>query len=104
MKAQNTFNPKRPFDDLPSVPPAQEKYETVEILKQEARSRAALAELKGIAHIIPNQEILINAIVLREAKDSSEIENIVTTQDELYRAVTLKTQKNANPAAESSTN
>lgn len=99
MKSQRAFDPKRPFDELPPVPPDKVKFETVEILKQEARSRAALAELKGIAHIIPNQEILINAIVLREAKDSSEIENIITTQDEIYKAITLKTQKNADPAA-----
>jgi len=99
MKSQKAFDPKRPFDNLPPVPPDRSKYEIVEILKQEARSRAALAELKGIAHIIPNQEILVNAIVLREAKDSSEIENIVTTQDEIYKAITLKTRKNADPGA-----
>ncbi len=99
MKSQRVFDSKRPFDELPPVPPDKAKFETVEILKQEACSRAALAELKGIAHIIPNQEILINAIVLREVKDSSEIENIITTQDEIYKAITLKTQKNADPAA-----
>ena len=99
MTAPGLFDPTRPFDDLPPVPPDQTKYETVRILKQEAQSRAALAELKGIANIIPNQEILINAIVLREAKDSSEIENIVTTQDEIYKAMTLRAQKKADPAA-----
>jgi Fic family protein len=57
------------------------------VLRREAEARQALAELKGVANIIPNQAILINAIALREAKDSSEIENIVTTQDKLYRAV-----------------
>ncbi|MCL4141073.1 UNVERIFIED_CONTAM: hypothetical protein GTU68_033774 [Idotea baltica] len=46
-----------------------------------------LGELKGIAKTIPNQTMLVNAIVLREAKDSSEIENIITSQDELYRAL-----------------
>jgi Fic family protein len=61
--------------------------ESVPVLRREAEARQALAELKGVAHIIPNQAILINAIALREAKDSSEIENIVTTQDKLYRAV-----------------
>jgi Fic family protein len=48
-----------------------------------------LAELKGIAKTIPNQAMLINAIILQEAKDSSEIENIITTQDELYKALTI---------------
>ena len=99
MATQTGFDPLVPFDNLPPVPPPRERYETTAILKQEAVSRAALAELKGYAHIIPNQEILINAIVLREAKDSSEIENIVTTQDELYQAITLKSQRNVDSAA-----
>ena len=99
MKSQRVFDPKQPFDDLPSVPPYKIEYEKVEVLKQEALSRAAVAELKGIAHIIPNQNILVNAIVLREAKDSSEIENIVTTQDEIYKAITLNTKRTIDPAA-----
>jgi len=99
MKSQRVFDPKRPFDDLPTVPPDKAEYEKVEVLKQEALSRAAVAELKGIAHIIPNQNILVNAIVLREAKDSSEIENIVTTQDEIYKAITLNAKKTIDPAA-----
>ncbi|MEX2443134.1 MAG: Fic/DOC family N-terminal domain-containing protein [Alkalispirochaeta sp.] len=61
--------------------------ESVPVLRREADARQALAELKGVANIIPNQAILINAIALREAKDSSEIENIVTTQDRLYRGL-----------------
>jgi len=99
MKSQRVFDPKQPFDDLPSVPPYKIEYEKVEVLKQEALSRAAVAELKGIAHIIPNQNILVNAIVLREAKDSSEIENIVATQDEIYKAITLNTKRTIDPAA-----
>ena len=43
--------------------------------------------MKGIAHIIPNQRILINAIVLQESQDSSEVENIITTKDKLYQAI-----------------
>ena len=93
------FDPLIPFDHLPPVPPSSGLFETTALLKQEAVSRAALAELKGYAHIISNQEILINAIVLREAKDSSEIENIVTTQDELYQATTLKSLQKIDPAA-----
>lgn len=46
----------------------------------------ALAELKGIAKTIPNEQVLISALTLREAQDSSAVENIITTQDELYRA------------------
>lgn len=82
-----------PHGLLEKLPPLREKVETIEILRQTNKSTAALAELKGIAKTIPNQEMLINAIVLQEAKDSSEIENIITTQDELYKALTInKTQ------------
>lgn len=59
--------------------------ETKSVLKRLPRAHAALAELKGIASTIPNQNILINTLVLQEAKDSSEIENIITTHDELYK-------------------
>ncbi|MDA3944825.1 MAG: Fic family protein [Bacteroidetes bacterium] len=79
----------RPAGGLEYLPPPREKVETIEILRQANKSTAALAELKGIAKTIPNQAMLINAIVLQEAKDSSEIENIITTQDELYKALTV---------------
>jgi len=74
---------------LEKLPPLREKVETMEILRQTNKATAALAELKGIARTIPNQIMLINAVVLQEAKDSSEIENIITTQDELYKALTI---------------
>ena len=73
---------------LEKLPPLRQKVETIEILRQTNKSTAALAELKGISRTIPNQAMLINAIVLQEAKDSSEIENIITTQDDLYKALT----------------
>ena len=78
-----------PHFKLDKLPPLREKVETFEILRQTNKSAAALAELKGVAKTIPNQAMLINAIVLQEAKDSSEIENIITTQDELYKALTI---------------
>lgn len=87
------FNPSKPNNDLSFLPPDTSKTETVQILKQESKASAAIAELKGIAHIIPNQAILINAIVLQEAKDSSEIENIITTKDDLYKAVSSAVTK-----------
>jgi len=74
---------------LKKLPPKRESIETIAILRQANKATAALAELKGIATTIPNQTMLINAIVLREAKDSSEIENIITTEDELYTALTI---------------
>lgn len=60
--------------------------ETKAVLKQVNKANQKLAELKGIAHVIPNENILISSLTLQEAKDSSEVENIVTTQDELYKA------------------
>ncbi|MFY0653933.1 MAG: Fic family protein [Cyclobacteriaceae bacterium] len=73
-----------PYNTLPIK---KENYETVKILKADSRANQTLGELKGIAKTIPNQSMLVNAIVLQEAKDSSEIENIITTQDELYKAI-----------------
>ncbi|MDQ1298983.1 MAG: hypothetical protein QG558_1522, partial [Campylobacterota bacterium] len=73
-------------EHIPASLPLNIDVESKAILRQLTRSHAALAELKGVARTIPNQTILINAITLQEAKDSSEIENIVTTHDELYRA------------------
>lgn len=81
--------PASPSGRLEKLPPLREKVETIEILRQTNKSTAALAELKGIAKTIPNQAMLINAIVLQESKDSSEIENIITSQDELYKALTV---------------
>src|SRR5574344_2949992 len=60
--------------------------ETKAILKQVIRAKSKLSELKGVAATIPNERILISTLTLQEAKDSSEVENIVTTQDDLYKA------------------
>lgn len=60
--------------------------ETKTVLKALPAARSALAELKGIASTIPNQSILINTLGLQEAKDSSAIENIITTHDDLYKS------------------
>ncbi len=74
------------------------RFDTPAILKKLASSSRQLAELKGIAASIPNQGILINTLGLQEAKDSSEIENIVTTHDELFKDDVLP-EAFANPAA-----
>lgn len=74
---------------IPFIPknlPLTQDIETKQILKKTISANRALAKLNGVAKIIPNQNILINSLVLQEAKDSSEIENIITTHDELYRA------------------
>ena len=71
---------------LPLLPlPASVKLESVAILKQLAKTHRRLAELKGAASSIPNEAILINTLTLQEAKDSSNIENIITTEDELFQ-------------------
>jgi len=75
------------MNKLKKLPPEREKVETLKILRQLSKTSQSLGELKGIAKTIPNQAMLINAVVLQEAKDSSEIENIITTQDELYKAL-----------------
>ena len=66
--------------------PLLQEIETQKVLKKAISANRALANLNGVARIIPNSSILINSLVLQEAKDSSEIENIITTHDELYRA------------------
>ncbi len=66
--------------------PINTDLETKKVLKALPSAHAALAELKGIASTIPNQNILINTLGLQEAKDSSAIENIITTHDDLYKS------------------
>jgi Fic family protein len=83
------IDPKKPCNNLPLLPPPEELIESRTIWQAEAAARQALAELKGYAKVMPNQAILINAIVIQEARDSSEIENIITTQDSLYRALAV---------------
>ena len=71
--------------DVYSFPP-NNNFESVEVLKKLAQAHRYLAELKGLARSIPNEGILIDTLTLQEAKDSSEVENIVTTHDELFKA------------------
>ena len=76
--------------------PYAEDLETKSILKQLPAAHAALAELKGIVRSIPNQIILLNTLGIQEAKDSSSVENIITTHDELYKA-NLDFEVNTSP-------
>lgn len=69
--------------EIPQLPLSFD-VEDKEVLKYAMRANRQLAELKGEIHTIPNESILINTLTLQEAKDSSEVENIVTTQDDLY--------------------
>ena len=86
------FDPQVPYNDLPLLPPKRE-LESKKALKKAITANKALAELKGAGELIPNQAVLIQAIGLQEAKLSSEIENIVTTNDELYRAFATEGHK-----------
>ncbi|MGC6467367.1 MAG: Fic family protein [Akkermansiaceae bacterium] len=74
------------------------RFETVSILKRLNSATRQLAELKGVAATIPNQAILINTLAIQEAKDSSEIENIITTHDELFQE-DLSLKSGLKPAA-----
>ncbi|WP_409308424.1 protein adenylyltransferase Fic [Pectobacterium sp. B1J-3] len=80
-----SWNPHEPFNQLPKLPPQCELMESIPVLKSCIKARAALAELKQAGELLPNQGLLINLIPLLEAKDSSEIENIVTTSDKLFQ-------------------
>ena len=73
------------FELTPLPRPNIESWETRKVLKLCAQAHRHLAELKGMAASIPNEDILINTLALQEAKDSSEIENIITTHDDLYK-------------------
>jgi Fic family protein len=89
------WQPDKPYNSLPLLPPAR-TLETVPVLKQCIAARAALAELKQAAELIPNPAILINTLPLLEARASSEIENIVTTADKLFQH--LQADAGADPA------
>ncbi len=86
------FDPNSPYNDLPLLPPVAE-LENMEILRKAISANRALAELKGIGTSIPNQNILINSLTLQEAKHSSEIENVITTNDALYKAFSAQTSQ-----------
>ena len=100
MDSNQPFTPPlwqadRPYNQLPPLPPAAE-LESHAVLKRCIAARAALGELKQAAKLIPNQAMLINTLPLLEARASSEIENIVTTTDKLFRNV--GTEEQADPA------
>lgn len=101
MKSRNinmdkkSWQPDQPYNSIPLLPPAFD-LETKAVLKQCIAARAALAELKQAAELIPNQAMLINTLPLLEARASSEIENIVTTTDKLFQH--LNGEEHADPA------
>lgn len=91
-----TWQAHRPYNDLPLLPPETD-LETKAVLKRCVSARAALAELKQASQAMPNAAMLINTLPVLEARASSEIENIVTTADAIFRYVS--NEHAADPAA-----
>lgn len=95
------FDPSRPYNELPELPPSAE-LETRPVLKACIEARAALAELKSVGAALPNPTVLINSLPLLEAQASTEIENIVTTSDALFRFA--QDEHGADPATKEALN
>ena len=93
---KNNFNHKLPFNGLPPLPPKAD-IETKKILKKTISAGRALAKLNGTLMNLPNPNLFIDTIYLQEAKASSEIENIITTNDEIYKSF-ISEKKNENTA------
>ena len=82
----NGFKKSIPYNDLPLLPP-KSNLETTKILRKTITASRALANLNGAIINLPNPQLFLDTIYLQEAKASSEIENIITTNDELYKLV-----------------
>ncbi len=93
------FDRQRPYNELPLLPPSKDIENNPIILKRLVSATRALATVNGNLNRLPNPLMLINTLALQEAKTSTEIENIFTTEDELYKAIsdTYK-ESNINPA------
>jgi Fic family protein len=93
------YDKQTPFNQLPLLPPPEDRFLTIRVLTELAKAHRALGKLDGISLRLPNPDMLVNTISLREAKSSSEIENIFTTDDQLYKAISDKVKEHhANPA------
>jgi Fic family protein len=93
------FDRSIPFNDLPLLPPSVEMDDDIDILKKLVSASRALASVNMNVMRLPNPYMLVNTIALQEAKSSTEIENIFTTEDELYKAVSdNKSEEKANAA------
>lgn len=82
----NSFNRLKPYNQLPLLPPKAD-LETKEVLTKTIKASRALAQLNGAIRNLPNPSLFLDTLHLQEAKASSEIENIITTNDDLYQAV-----------------
>jgi len=90
VKIMDAYDRNIPYNQLPPLPPATALYQDKELVDKLTLASRRLAELKGLASTLPNQSIFVNTIALREAKASSAIENIFTTDDELYRSLSYQ--------------
>lgn len=100
MSKKVPYDRNSPYNQLPLLPPLDEKVMDIEILTKLAKTRGTLGKLDGIVRTLPNPYMLVNTITLSEAKDSSEIENIFTTHDELYQAIAVDTTEMSASARE----
>ena len=87
MTIRSRFDPDNPWNDIPILPPAAD-IESPDILRACISASSELARVNALVKILPNEAVLVHTLPLQEARRSSEIENIVTTNDELYRAMT----------------
>lgn len=94
------FDRQKPYNDLPLLPPSEDIENNPIILKRLVLASRALATVNGNLNRLPNPLMLINTLALQEAKTSTEIENIFTTEDELYKAIseTINNETKINPA------
>ena len=100
-KPAKTWKPDEPYNELPCLPPSS-SLDTPDILKATLKARAALSELDRLAAKLPNPGILVRTLPLMEARCSSEIENIVTTDDVLFRSAGLPDETTPPAAREAS--
>jgi Fic family protein len=93
------YDRNKPYNQLSLLPPPTEKIIDHEVLRKWGMARSALTKLDGITNTLDDPQIMVNTIVLQEAKESSKIENIVTTTDGLYQALALSDNEQRNDAA-----
>src|SRR6056297_473062 len=91
-----SFKRDEPYNDLPLLWPDEKQWKTIDVFEKLNLANKALAELKGHLAAIPNPQIFIQTLFLQEAKDSSEIENIFTTNDKLFKAFTAEKSADRN--------
>ena len=99
MTTKMQFDPNISWDSMPELPPPV-VLESRDILKACISARAELARVNALVKMLPNEEVLVQTLPLQEARQSSEIENIVTTNDELYRAMTSNNAQVSHAAKE----